>query len=180
MNTANLRRLAGERFVQLLLQRAPSDRRSHDTLRQQAAREIIRETRGAGSTGSTPVTHGNGFELVFQKLWAICCRQNSYADQRRKFSARAENSKTEPTITAAPLVVDVSPARAGDNAVTLPVFGNGGGKQLIPDHEYPSRFVDQTTNNWRASIQQNESINKLRAERSAQLRGQRTNGGYVG
>jgi hypothetical protein len=182
MNTINLKRLAGERFLALLMNRPANDQRSNDTLRRVAAREIIRETRGRGSTGSAPVTHGNGFEFLFARLWAICCRQNSYTDQRI-VPARAET--ITPSIAAAPIVCNDEPIVSNgnnvkDTTVTLPSFSSGTGKQLIPDHEFPSRFVDQTTNNWRASIQQNESINKLRAERSAQLRGQRTNGGYVG
>jgi hypothetical protein len=103
MNAAHLRALAHSRFISLLMNRPKDDQRTHDTLRAQAAREIIRETRGAGSSGSVPSTANAGFELVFQKLWAICQRMAHYADQRTS-PARAED--VTPTITAAPLVVD--------------------------------------------------------------------------
>ena len=138
MSSSYLRSLVQSRFLQLLLSRPANDQRSNDTLRKQAAREIIREQRGEGSSASVSSTPNNGFELVFRKLWAICCRMNHYADQRT-VPARAEN--VTPTIIDAPLVVnDLSPARARDNAVTLPVFNSGGGKQLIDSAEYPNRF----------------------------------------
>jgi hypothetical protein len=178
MNAANLRKLAGERFLALLLNRPPSDTRTHDTLRKQAAREIIREQRGVGSTGSTPTTPNSGFELLFQKVWRICQNMAAHADQRTR--------RIEPSIATAPIVHSDEPHHAysmmlKDNAVTLPVFSNGGGKQLIPDTEFPNRFgaADDVTSTWRQSCELNNQIRAERDRRSAQLRGQQTRR-YVG
>jgi hypothetical protein len=184
MNAAHLRALAYQRFISLLMNRPKDDTRTHDTLRKQAAREIIRETRGVGSTGNAPTTANSGFELLLAKVWAICCRQNSYADQRRSLPTVCK-LKTEPTIAAAPLVITDEPVEPSlrkskdDVVVSLPVV-TGTGKQTISDSEYPSRFVDQTTNNWRASISQNQEIQKQRDIASARHRSQQTPPRYVG
>jgi hypothetical protein len=61
-------------------------------------------------------------------------------------------------------------------AAPLVVAGNGGAK-LIEDEEFIPRFIDQTTSNWRASIQQNQAIAKEREARSIQYRSQHK---YVG
>ena len=172
MNAAHLRALAHSRFISLLMNRPKDDQRTHDTLRKQAAREIIAEARSNRSTAPISSTASSGFELVFQKLWAICCRMNHFADmERRSFSARAR--KPEPTITDNPIITDepvsVSARAENENVVSLPVV-TASGKQSIPDSEFAARYHDQATSNWRASIQQNESINKLRAEASARHR----------
>jgi hypothetical protein len=174
MSASYLRMLAHERFLALLLNRAPTDKRSNDTLRTQAAREIIRETRGEGSNGSAPTTASNGFELLFHKIWRICQNMAAHADQRRN-SPRSGELQVTPTITAAPLVVDEPPfsrhGRENGNTVTLPSF-SGTGKQLIDSAEFPNRFgaADEVTNSWRRSIEFNESLKAERERRSAQLR----------
>jgi hypothetical protein len=84
----------------------------------------------------------------------------------------------EPSIDTNPVVVDEpSTLSAVDNVVAFPsstplVHANFSNAKLVPDtpEQWPQRFLDSTTANWRSSIQQNEAINKLRAERSAQLR----------
>jgi hypothetical protein len=179
MNAAHLRALAHERFLSLLMnRRASGDTRSNDTLRKVAAREIIREHRGAGSTGSTPTTSNSGFELLFAKVWGICERMSHYSDQRSKLEVTS-NSKTEPTITDNPIIADeqVADRHLKDTVVTFPVV-TGSGKQSIPDSEYPSRFVDQTTNNWRNSILENQERAKQRDIASARHR--QTSSRYFG
>jgi hypothetical protein len=170
MSASYLRALAHERFVALLLNKSKGDTRSNDQLRQAAAREIIREARSNRSSASVPSTHNGGFELLFQRIWKICQNMAAHADMRT-VPARAET--VTPTIIAAPIVcnepVSVSARAENENVVSFPVI-TGTGKQLIPDSEFPARFVDQTTNNWRASISQNEQIQKQRAEASARHR----------
>jgi hypothetical protein len=51
--------------------------------------------------------------------------------------------------------------------------------KIIPDSEFSQRFRDQTTANWRQSIQQNEQINKEREARSLALQN-RNRGRYLG
>jgi hypothetical protein len=183
MNAAHLRALAHSRFISLLMNRPKDDNRTHDTLRAQAAREIIREHRGQGSSGSVPSTANAGFELVFQKLWAICQRMAHYADQHGSLPTM-HKLKTEPSIAAAPLVVDELNFSDNQNnsgqAVTLPVFSNGGGKQLIDESLYPSRYIDRTTEAWRRSILENQERAKQRDIASARHRSQQTAPRYVG
>jgi hypothetical protein len=182
-NTTNLRRLAGERFVQLLLGRAPTDQRTTEQLRQAAAREVVKEARRAerltAPTHERP-TPSNAFEVLFAKIW----RTVQNARQFDKLMARKkapDNVKSfMPTIDANPVIVSEPQT---NNVVAFPpdaplVRANFSSAKLIDDAEFPSRYHDQTTSNWRASIQQNESISKLRAERSAQLRSQQPK--YVG
>jgi hypothetical protein len=183
MNRANLKRLAGERFVALLLGRAPTDARSHDTLRREAARQILREHRGAGSTGKASSTGASGFEILFQRIWKICQNMAAHADQRTVLPELRENLQPtqhdNPIITDEPLPDNVKKL-TNDNAVTLPVFSNGGVKQLIPEHEFP-RFgmADEVSNNWRQSILENLERAKQRDIASARHRSQQTNR-YVG
>jgi hypothetical protein len=183
MNTANLRRLAGERFVQLLLGRAPTDTRSADQLRREAARQILHENRGQGSTGKASSTGSGGFEILFARVWQICCNMAAHADMRRSSSEHSEELQITPD--ANPIIADEQfpniRKSPDDTAVTLPVFSNGGVKQLIPDHEFP-RFgmADEVSNNWRQSILENQERAKQRDIASARHRSQQANTRYVG
>jgi hypothetical protein len=183
MNAANLKRLAGERFVQLLLGRSKDDNRTHDQLRREAAKQILlEERRRQGSTGKFPSTPGTGFENLFQRIWKIVQTMNHFADIERRRAV----TTVEPSPTTAPIVCSDEPVQGvnntlKDNAVTLPVFSSGTGKQLIPDHEFPriGGMADEVTQAWRQSCERNNQIRAERDRRSAQRRSQQTNT-YVG
>ena len=174
-NASYLRMLAGERFLQLLLNRPANDKRSVEELRKVAAKEVVREQRIAAKEAThshAKPTLSNAFEVLFSRIW----RTVQNARQFDGLMARKNSTppQAEPSITMAPLVVN-EPATPTSNIVQFPpnaplVRASFSSAKLIDDAEFPSRYHDQTTSNWRASIQHNESINKLRADRSAQLR----------
>jgi hypothetical protein len=178
-NTANLRALAFEKFIGLLLGRDKGDQRTAAQLRQAAARAVVREQRIANK--SSNVSHGNnahagnGFEALFQKVWGICQRMAHYADQRTNMAR--SHICIEPTIDTNPIVADEPVNKAvsehSETVVTFPVV-TGNGRQTIPDSEFPNRFgaADEVTNNWRASCELNNRIRAERDRRSAQHRQQ--------
>ena len=130
-----------------------------------------RSNKSAGAPVNFKITASNAQDLVIGKLMRIVSNMNAYADLLRKKPAPAP---IVPKLADNPIIAD-EPTTPISNIVQFPpnaplVRANFRSAKLIDDAEFPSRYHDQTTSNWRASIQQNESINKLRAERSAQLR----------
>ena len=189
MDAAYLRSLAQDRFLELWLYRSKDDPRSADQMRKLAAKQIVREQRIAAKSQSTPVSQNtptSAFEILFARIWKIVSNQRLYAElmQRRNLPT-VGNSKITPTIIDAPIVCDEPNTTSTSHlnnivkfpkAAPLVVAGNGGAK-LIEDEEFIPRFIDQTTSNWRASIQQNQAIAKEREARSLQHRNQSK---YVG
>jgi hypothetical protein len=183
MNVPYLRQLAFERFISLLLNKSKGDTRSTEELRQAAAREVVREQRIAGKSQSTPFsqnTTANSFETLFNRIWKIVTNQRAYAELiQRGNLGKVRKLKITPTIIDAPIVCDepnvdnvnIVQFPKKEKAAPLVVTGNGGAK-LIEDEEFIPRFIDQTTSNWRASIQQNQAIAKEREARSIQHRNQ--------
>jgi hypothetical protein len=177
MDAARLRSLAQDRFLELWLYRSKDDQRSADQMRKLAAKQIVREQRIAAESQATPQAENTStpaFETLFNRIWKIVSNQRLYAElmQRRKSEAAA---KPKVTIIDNPIVADdpvtTSIVQFPKAAPLLAVSGNGGAK-LIDDQEFIPRFIDQTTNNWRASIQQNQQIVKEREARSIQHRNQ--------
>ena len=184
IDAARLRSLAQDRFLELWLYRSKDDQRTADQMRKLAAKQIVREQRIAAKSQTPPhsqITTANAFETLFNRIWKIVTNQRLYAElmQRRNFSGDPKNSKITPTIDANPIIAD-EPITTNivkfPKAAPLVVAGNGGAK-LIEDEEFIPRFIDQTTSNWRASIQQNQAIAKEREARSLQHRNQSK---YVG
>jgi hypothetical protein len=184
----NLHQLARDRFLSLLIHRAAGDTRTGDQLRKEAAKQIVREARIAANYNrgaQTELATTSAFETLCKRLWQIVTNRRQYDElmKRRKPSSAERRGTVVPTILDAPIeVVDEPPNRSSttdlkDNVVTFPIVSGIGTANLIPDQEFASRFHDQTTSNWRQSIQQNESIAKLRAQRSAQ---HRNSSKYVG
>jgi hypothetical protein len=188
MSASYLRMQAGERLISLLLNRSPKDKRPIEALRIEAAKQVVKEARRAerlAAPSHERPTLSNAFEVLFARIWRTV--QNTKQFDALMARKNSTPPKVEPTIADAPIVCD-EPAQAGrsslkDNIVQFPpnaplVRANFSSAKLIDDAEFLSRYHDQTTSNWRASIQQNESVNKLRVERSAQLRHQQPK--YVG
>jgi hypothetical protein len=178
MDAARLRSLAQDRFLELWLYRSKDDQRSADQMRRIAAKQVVREQRIAAKSQTPPhsqITTANAFETLFNRIWKIVSNQRLYAElmQRRSLQTVCKLQIT-PTIDANPIIAD-EPITTNivqfPKAAPLVVAGNGGAK-LIEDEEFIPRFIDQTTSNWRASIQQNQAIAKEREARSIQHRNQ--------
>jgi hypothetical protein len=193
MNVPYLRELAFERFISLLLNRSEGDTRSGAELRQIAARQVVneaqREARLAAKSQTTPLvenTSSNSFEVLFAKIWRIVTTQATYRElmQRRKSQA---TPKPKITIDSNPVIVD-EPVNWSDvtpNVVQFPtpaplVVSGIRSATRLDDSQFPKLggMADETTNNWRNSILQNESIAKERERRSLEHRNSQNK--YVG
>jgi hypothetical protein len=179
MNAHYLRKLASENFLLLKLHKAPSDERDDATLRREAARAAVREVRlSHAHTHAQPNAH-NALDLLVSKLWTIARNMAATRELTRKKSTPAP-PPVEPSIAAAPLVIDEPPQSS--NIVAFPqhaplvptTFSNA---QVIPNEMYPARYIDRTTENWKSSIRANEELAKYREQQSAAHR-QRTR--YIG
>ena len=183
MDAAYLRSLAQDRFLELWLYRSKDDPRSADQMRKLAAKQIVREQRIAAKSQTPPhsqITTANAFETLFNRIWKIVTNQRTYAELMQRNSTGGNNPPVKPSIIDAPLIINDESTTTNivqfPKAAPLVVAGNGGAK-LIEDEEFIPRFIDQTTSNWRASIQQNQAIAKEREARSLQHRNQSK---YVG
>jgi hypothetical protein len=79
---------------------------------------------------------------------------------------------------AQPLTGDAKLAAAFPAPLVVADFSSA---RIIPNAEFPVRYTDPATENWRASIQQNEQIAREKAARSTQLQNRNNNRGrYVG
>jgi hypothetical protein len=96
------------------------------------------------------------------------------------------NTVPEPTMTAAPLVIHepttplTADPRLQQHFPPPLVVSDFSRARIIPDAEFPARFHDQTTANWRQSIQHNEELAKHRAQQSAAYRNRAGGSRYVG
>jgi hypothetical protein len=185
MSASYLRHLAGERLISLLLNKSPNDKRSIEQLRIEAAKQVVREQRIANkSTAPSTPTPNTPFELLFAKIWRICQNMNAHELMQRGKSQATP--KLEITPASNPVVVNDTPVSL-TNVLAFPTKEKPAPllstslrtAELLPDHEFPrlGGMADETTNNWRASIQQNEQIAKQREIASARHRSQQK---YVG
>jgi hypothetical protein len=106
------------------------------------------------------------FERWISHIWARKKRKSTRVIPGR-------NTAPEPSINENPVVVvEPQPALTSDPrlqaAFPTPLVVTGfQNARIIPNSEYPARYHDRTTDNWRASIIQNEELAKHRAQASA-------------
>jgi hypothetical protein len=171
MNAAHLRLQAFERFIVLLVNKRRGDTRSVEQLRQAAAREVVREARLAARaepSNFTTINPNSPFDLLFARISAIAARMNWHAEQRNK---PAPAPKAEPRIEHNPVVCIDPPAAANVLPFPAPLVVTGSrSAQLLADGEFPARYHDRTTRNWRESIARNAEIGKQREAASAARR----------
>jgi hypothetical protein len=95
-------------------------------------------------------------------------------------------SPAEPCIIDAPVVVyEPAPPLTADAklAKTFPsplVISDFSRARIIPDNEFPARYHDQTTANWRNSLRQAQELAEHRARMSAAYRNRAGGSRYVG
>jgi hypothetical protein len=159
-----------------------------------AAKEIARRERAAGkAAGAAPPASASSHHLSRShlELMATCERWIHHLWSRTPKMARYVRLKQKhtepspPTLTDNPVVV-VEPAAPLTNDPRLrqhfpaPLVVTGfANAKVIPNSEFPQRYTDPATENWKASITQNEQIAKERAARSLQLQN-RNRGRYLG
>jgi hypothetical protein len=168
--------------------------------RKRAGREIGRRERravaagaGAGlspvpaaSAGSLSADHMALRETFTRWIGHVWSRaEEGMARVVRRKDRKRQQPAPEPSMQAAPVVIveplnltaDPKLAQHFPGPLVVADFSSA---KIIPNAEFPQRYIDQTTENWKASLAQNEQINKERQARSLQLQNRNRGGRYVG
>jgi hypothetical protein len=142
----------------------------------QAAAEVAQRAKAAGAAELHPRS-ASSLSKPHAELMEVFNRWISHIWRRpRRKSKRiipGRNTAPEPTITENPVViVEPQSALTADprlqQAFPAPlVVTDIRNAKLIPNSEYPARFHDLTTSNWRQSIEDNERLQRHRAQASA-------------
>jgi hypothetical protein len=161
--------------------------------RKLATKEIASRERGrSAAPGTPPPDSTSGLpSRAHLELQQVLHRwiHHLWRRPKRKRSSRVipgRNTAPEPTMTAAPLVIHepAAPLTADPRlqaAFPAPLVVTGfQNARIIPNAEFPQRYIDRTTDNWRASIQHNEDLAKHRAQQSAAYRNRAGGSRYVG
>jgi hypothetical protein len=164
---------------------------SASVARKLATKEIASRERGrSAAPGTPPPDSSGGLTRSHIELKALLERwiHHIWARPRRKTKRviPGRNTTPEPTMTVAPLVIhEPAPPLTADPRLQqhFPpplVVTDFSRAKIIPDAEFPARFHDQTTSNWRQSIKANEDLAKHRAQQSAAYRNRAGGSRYVG
>jgi hypothetical protein len=166
-------------------------------MREVAARErAAAEAAGVATTPASPGTTSGLPSRAHVELLEICERWISHIWSRaeqgmtrvRRVDRKRQQPAPEPAMGAAPVVIhepaqplSADPKLAQHFPAPL-IISDFSSAKIIPNSEFPVRYTDRTTENWKASILQNEQISKVRAERSRQLQNRNRTGGsrYIG
>jgi hypothetical protein len=165
--------------------------------RKRAGREIAAreraKTAGAAPSPAPPSASGLSrahdellaiFNRVIGSMWRHCNQMKRYV--RKADRAKAAQPSTPPMGSNPVVVVEPTQPLSADpklqKAFPAPLVVTGfANARIIPNSEFPIRYTDPATENWRASIQQNEAIAKERAARSLQLQNRNRAGSrYIG
>jgi hypothetical protein len=168
--------------------------------RKRAGREIAaREKRravaagtGAGpspvppaSAGSLSADHIQLRETFSRWISHVWSRAEETMERVRRKNKRPAPTIAEPSMGAAPVVVyEPSQPLSADPKLQQHfqpplIISYFSSAKIIPNSEFPVRYTDLASENFRRSILQNEQIAKERAARSLQLQN-RNRGRYVG
>jgi hypothetical protein len=159
--------------------------------REIAAREKAKAAGGGAALSSAPpdatssLSHSRlelaeTFNRWIHHIWSRT--EEKMARYKRK--SQYTQSST-PTLTDNPVVV-VEPSQTlsadpklAKNFPAPLIISDFSSAKLIPNSLYASRYIDQTTENWKESLRYNEQVRKEREARSLQLQN-RNKGRYVG
>jgi hypothetical protein len=183
-----------QRTAMLVLTAGLSAKQAH----KQAMREVaVRERAAGAAAGAGPPDSASSLPTrAHAELLEICERwishiwsraEESMARVRRKRRTEPKPTIPEPSMQAAPVVVyEPSPPLSNDPklAKNFPaplIISDFSSARIIPNAEFPQRYIDPTTENFRSSILQNEAIAKEKAARSlARQNRNRAGSRYIG
>jgi hypothetical protein len=168
------------RFVQLALDN--SNGKSTEELRQEASRQIVRETRedrravvlaASPFENSDVDTPDGALDTIVMRIWKIC--ETQHVSKRLMRAAKKHNRKKQVSPPIAPNIMPDNPVMVDDAPITAiqgptaPLIRSSGYSSpvLIEDSEYLRGLHCREAQNLRASIDQNELIRKHREAQSA-------------
>jgi hypothetical protein len=172
-----------ELALSLRLQGRGSEQECQKLAAKIVARQQREQTKATGHTHAGRLTAHSGVDWVISKVLRMAANATATAKLMRKKSTPAPAPIT-PRIIDAPIECS-EPVAPTNNIIPLRqkaaplIIADHSSAQIIPNELYPARYIDRTTEAWKASIRHNKELAKYREQQSA-LHRAKVKSSYVG